>query len=66
MFGKLIKHEIRHSGRYNLVIYIVALAVVLVMGLSLITESTALGTVSCIAIYLTCMVTVIVTLVSVI
>ncbi|MBQ6600996.1 MAG: hypothetical protein IIX36_05075 [Clostridia bacterium] len=66
MFGKLIKHEIRHSGRYNLVIYIVALAVVLVMGLSLITESTALGTVSCIAIYLTGMVTVIVTLVSVI
>ncbi len=66
MFGKLLKHEIRHSGRYNLVIYIVAVAVTLVMGLSLITGSTALGTVSSIAIYLTGIATVIVTLVSVI
>lgn len=66
MFGKLIKHEIRHSARYNLVIYIVALAVSLVMGLSLITESTALGVISCFAIYITGFATVVVTLVSVI
>lgn len=66
MFGKLIKHEIRHSARYNLVIYIVALAVTLIMGLSLITGSTALGVVSCVAIYITGFATVIVTLVSVI
>ena len=66
MFGKLLKHEIRHSARYNLVIYIVALAVTLVMGISLLTESTALGTVSCFAIYITGFATVIVTLVSVI
>lgn len=66
MFGKLIKHEIRHSARYNLVIYIVALAVSLVMGVSLVTESTALGTVSCFAIYVTGLATVVVTLVSVI
>lgn len=66
MFGKLIKHEIRHSGRYNLVIYLVALAITLVMGVSLLTESTALGTLSCFAIYITGFVTVVVTLVSVI
>ncbi len=66
MFGKLLKHEIRHSARYNLVIYIVALAVTLVMGVSLLTESTALGTVSCFAIYITGFATVVVTLVSVI
>ena len=66
MFGKLIKNEIRHSARYNLVIYIVALAVTLVMGVSLITGSKALGVVSCFAIYITGFATVIVTLVSVI
>lgn len=66
MFGKLIKHEIRHSARYNLVIYTVALAVTLVMGLSLITGSTGLGVVSCFAIYITGLATVMVTLVSVI
>ena len=66
MFGKLIKHEIRHSARYNLVIYIAAVAAVLVMALSLITESAALGAVSCFAIYITGFATVIVTLVSVI
>ena len=66
MFGKLLKNEIRHSARYNLVIYMIALAVTLVMGISLLTESTALGTVSCIAIYITGFATVIVTLVSVI
>lgn len=66
MFGKLIKHEIRHSARYNLVIYSVALAVTLVMGLSLITEATALGVISCFAIYITGFATVVVTLISVI
>lgn len=66
MFGKLIKHEIRHSARYNLVIYIVAIAVTLVMGLSLVTESTTLGVISCFAIYITGFATVVVTLVSVI
>ena len=66
MFGKLLKHEIRHSARYNLVIYVIALAVLLVMGLSLITESTALGVISCFAIYITGFATVVVTLVSVI
>ena len=66
MFGKLIKNEIRHSARYNLVIYLVALAVTLVMGLSLVTESTALGVFSCFAIYITGFATVVVTLVSVI
>lgn len=66
MFGKLIKHEIRHSARYNLVIYIAALAITLIMGISLLTESTALGTLSCFAIYITGFATVVVTLVSVI
>ncbi len=66
MFGKLLKHEIRHSARYNLVIYLVAVAVTLVMALSLITGSTALGAVSCFAIYVTGFATVVVTLVSVI
>lgn len=66
MFGKLVKHEIRHSARYNLVIYLVALAVTLVMGLSLVAESSALGVVSCFAIYITGFATVVVTLVSVI
>lgn len=66
MFGKVLKNEILHSARYNLVIYLVALAVSLIMGLSLITGSTGIGITSCVALYVVGMLTVAVTLVSVI
>lgn len=66
MFGKVIKNEIRHSARYNLVIYCVALAASFIMGISLITDSTGIGVLSCFALYIIGIVTVVVTLVSVI
>lgn len=66
MFGKILKNEIRHSARYNLVIYAVALAASFVMGLSLVTNSTGIGVVSCFALYVIGIITVVVTLVSVI
>lgn len=66
MFGKVLKNEIRHSARYNLVIYIVALAASGIMALSLVTDSTAMGVISCFALYIIGVLTVVVTLVSVI
>ena len=66
MFGKVLKNEIRHSARYNLVIYLVALAVSAFMTVSLITDSVGMGIVSCFALYVIGIVTVVVTLVSVI
>ncbi len=66
MFGKVLKNEIRHSARYNLVIYLVALAVSGLMGLSLITGSTGIGIISCVALYAVGIITVVVTLISVI
>lgn len=66
MFGKIIKNEIHHSARYNLVIYTVALAVSAFMGLSLITGSTGIGIISCFALYAVGIITVVVTLISVI
>lgn len=66
MFGKLLKNEIRHSARYNLVIYCVALAACLLMVLSLFTESTGFGLLGCLTLYIIGIATVMVTLVSVI
>ncbi len=66
MFLKLLKHEIRHSARYNLLIYLAAGAITLIMGLSLITESSFMGMLSCFALYMTGFAVVLVTLVSVI
>lgn len=66
MLGKLIKHEIKHSARYTMVIYAAVVAAIAVMGLSLLTGSTWLGVVSCFALYVVGFAAVVVTLVSVI
>lgn len=66
MLGKLIKHELRHTARYTLSIYIAVAAIVGLMALSLLSSSSWLGVMSCFALYVAGFVTVIVTLVSVI
>lgn len=66
MLGKLLKHEIKHSARYTMTIYIAVAAAVAVMGLSLLTGSGWLGAVSCFALYVVGFAAVVVTLVSVI
>lgn len=66
MLGKLIKHEIRHSARYHLAILIATVAVTAVVGLSLLTDSSVLAALTCFALIITGIATVIVTLVSVI
>ncbi len=66
MLGKLIKHEIRHSARYHLTIILATLAVTGIVGLSLLTDSAILSALTCIALFVTGIATVIVTLVSVI
>lgn len=66
MFGKVLKNEIRHSARYNLVIYLVALAASGIMALSLVTDLVAIGIFSCFALCLIGALTVVITLVSVI
>ena len=66
MFGKVLKNEIRHSARYNLTIYAVALAASVLMGLSLVIESSGIGVASCFALYIIGIITVVITLVSVI
>ncbi|MBQ8504311.1 MAG: hypothetical protein IJ491_08565 [Clostridia bacterium] len=66
MLGKLIKHEIRHSARYHLAILIATVAVTAIVGLSLLSDSSILAALSCFALVVTGIATVIVTLVSVI
>lgn len=66
MLGKLIKNEIRHSARYTMTIYIAVAALVGVMGLALITKTTWIGLMGCLALYVTGIAVVMVTLVSVI
>ncbi len=66
MLGKLIKHELRHSARYTMSIYIAVTVISAVMGLSLLSSATWLGVMSCFALYAAGFITVIVTLVSVI
>lgn len=66
MLGKLIKHELRHSARYTLSIYIAVTVISAVMGFTLLSKATWIGVMSCIALYAAGIVAVIVTLVSVI
>lgn len=66
MLGKLIKHELRHSARYTMSIYIAVTVISAVMGLSLLSSATWPGVMSCFALYAAGFITVIVTLVSVI
>lgn len=66
MLGKLIKNEIKHSARYTMTIYIAVAALVAIMGLALITKTTWIGLMGCMALYITGIAVVMVTLVSVI
>ena len=66
MLGKLIKHELRHSARYTMSIYIAVIAISAIVGLSLLSSSTFLGVMSCFVLYAAGFIAVIVTLVSVI
>ncbi len=66
MLGKLIKHELRHSARYTMSIYIAVTVLSAVMGLSLLSSATWLGVMSCFALYAAGFIAVIITLVSVI
>ncbi|MBR5438584.1 MAG: hypothetical protein IKV21_06665 [Clostridia bacterium] len=66
MLGKLIRHELRHSARYTMSIYIAVVALSAIMGLSLLSSATWMGVMSCVALYVAGFVAVIVTLVSVI
>lgn len=66
MLGKLLKHEIRHSARYNFIILIATVAVTAIVGLSLLSDSVLLAVFACLALGVTGVATVIVTLVSVI
>ncbi len=66
MLGKLLKHEIKHSARYTMVIYIAIAAFVGVIGLAMLSNTTWLGVMSCFGLYVAGMASVVVTLVSVI
>ena len=66
MLGKLIKHELRHSARYTLSIYIAVIVISAIMGLAFLTSATWMGVMSCFALYAAGIIAVIVTLVSVI
>lgn len=66
MLGKLIKHEIRHSARYHLAILVATVAVTVVVGISLLSDSSLLAALSCFALAITGVATVVITLVSVI
>ncbi len=66
MLGKLIKHELLHSARYTMSIYIAVTAITVIMGLSLLSPVTWLGVMSCFALYAAGILAVIITLVSVI
>ncbi len=66
MLGKLLKHEIRHSARYTMVIYIAIAAFTGVIGLAMLSDTTWLGIMACFGLYFAGMASVVVTLVSII
>lgn len=66
MLGKLIKHDFRHSARYHITILVVTVAVTVVVALSLLSDSALLSALTCFALAVTGIATVVVTLVSVI
>ncbi len=66
MLGKLLKHEIRHSARYTMVIYIAIAAFTGVIGLAMLSDTTWLGVMACFGLYVAGMASVVITLVSVI
>ncbi len=66
MLGKLLKHEIKHSARYTMTIYIAVAVLVGIMALAFVTDTTWIGLMGCIALYITGLAAVAVTLVSVI
>ncbi len=66
MLGKLLKHEIKHSARYIMLIYAAVLAAAGVTGISMLTQTGWLGVLGCFALYTVGFAAIIVTLVSVI
>lgn len=66
MLGKLLKYEIKHSARYTMVIYGATAAFAAFTAVALLFNSTWLGVMSCFALYIAGLASVIVTLVSVI
>lgn len=66
MLGKLLKHEIKHSARYTMVIYIAITAFIGVIGLSMLSDTTWLGVMACFGLYIAGLACVVVTLVSII
>lgn len=66
MLGKLIKHDLRHSARYHFSILAATLAVTVIVGLSLLSDSSLLSAFTVAALAVTGIATVVVTLVSVI
>lgn len=66
MLGKLLKHEIRHSARYTMVIYIAIAAFTGVIGLAMLSDTTWLGIMACFGLYIAGMAGVVITLVSII
>lgn len=66
MLGKLLKHEIKHSARYTMVIYIAIAAFIGVIGLSMLSDTTWLGIMACFGLYIAGMACVVVTLISII
>ena len=66
MLGKLIKHELRHSARYHFAIFIATVAVTVVVGLSLVTDSSLLTVLASLGLGFTGIATIIITVVSII
>jgi hypothetical protein len=66
MFGKLLKHELRHTARYHFAIIIVSVIATLFMGVSLVTESEALMSMAMFPLILIAAAVIIVSLVSII
>ncbi len=66
MFGKLLKHELRHTARYHFAILIASLIATVAMGVSLLIESETLLSISMFPLFIIAVAVIIVSLVSVI
>lgn len=66
MFGKLLKHELRHTARYHFAILIVSVIATLVMGVSLVFESEELMSMAMLPLILVAFAVIVVSLVSII
>ena len=66
MFGKLLKHELKHTARYHFAILLVSLAATVAMGVSLLFEAESVLSIAMLPLVLIAAAVIIISLVSVI